>query len=204
MVRSRSASLGIVLLAAAVGFGLFGVYVYEYGVPPKLLDRLMTTQMGQSIAQRLLTATAPAPPAGVTVRAPGDALPTWTLPDAEGHPQPLAQWKGRTVLINFWATWCIPCRKEMPALTAAQRAYADKAQIVGIAMDDPQAVRAFLADHPTGYPTLLGEGVKPDPRAVLGNTRLALPFSVLVDSDGRIVRTHLGPLGTRQLAQWLR
>ncbi|KGI78896.1 hypothetical protein LF63_0102100 [Oleiagrimonas soli] len=135
---------------------------------------------------------------------PGDALPAWTLPDADGHPQALAQWKGRPLLINFWATWCIPCRKEMPALVAAQRDRAGHAQIVGIAMDDPQAVRAFLAQHPLNYPTLLGEDAKPDPRAVLGNTRLALPFSVLVDRNGRIARTHLGPLKAEQLTQWLR
>lgn len=200
----RRATLGIVLLALLAGFGLLGGWIYLYGPPPRLLDRLMSTRLGDRIAQDMLRASAPAAPNGVEVRGPGDALPPWVMPDTDGRDQPLAQWKGKRLVIVFWATWCAPCLKEMPALAAAQRAHGDNgAQIIGIAMDDPQAVRAFLQAHPPGYPMLLGDAVRPDPRVVLGDTRRALPFSVLVDADGRIVRTRLGGLDAATLARWL-
>jgi thiol-disulfide isomerase/thioredoxin len=204
MRKPRRATLGIVLLALTVGLILSGAWIYAYGPPPKLLHRLMSTRLGDHLAQRMLSATAPAAPPGVTVLEPGDALPPWVLPDVASRSQSLAQWKGQRLVIAFWATWCQPCLKEMPVLAAAQQALGGKhAQIIGIAMDDPQAVRDYLRTRSPTYPMLLGDGLRPDPRVVLGDTRRALPFAVLVDRKGRIVRTHLGGLDAHTLARWL-
>jgi len=203
--RPRLTAPGIVLLALLAGFGLLGAWTWTNGPPPKLLHLLMTTRSGDRIAQELLRVTAPAAPEGVRMLEVGDTLPSWVLPDVSGHAQPLAQWKGKTLLISFWATWCVPCLKEMPALAAAQRAHAGQGvQIIGVAMDNPLAVREYLDANPPVYPMLLGEALDPDPRVVLGDTRRALPFSVLVGPDGRIRRTRLGGLDAATLHRWLR
>jgi len=205
MRHPRLTTPRIVLLALVAGFGLLGAWTWVNGPPAKLLHLLMTTRAGDRIAQDLLRATAPAAPPGVRVLRTGDALPSWILPDVSGRAQPLAQWKGKTLLISFWATWCVPCLKEMPVLAAAQHAHAGQGvQIIGVAMDNPLAVREYLDVHPPVYPMLLGGAPKPDLRVVLGDTRRALPFSVLVGPDGRIRRTRLGGLDADTLHRWLR
>ncbi len=204
MRRPRPSTLGIVLLALVAGFGLLVAWIGAYGPPPRLVRVLMSTSLGDRLAQGMLRAGAPAPPPGVTVLGPGDRLPDWVLSDVDGHPRSLAQWQGRRRVIVFWATWCAPCLQEMPRLAAAQHAQGKGgAQIIGIAMDDPPAVRAFLHAHPQDYPILLGDRLHPDPRVTLGNTRRALPFSVLVGADGRIERTRLGGLDAATLDRWM-
>ena len=124
------------------------------------------------------------------------------LPDLDGKPQRLSQWRGQRVLVNFWATWCGPCRKEMPALSAAQAKH-PQVRIVGVAMDQPQAVRDYLRQTPVDYPVLIGIDASPDPSQALGNQVGALPYSVLLGPDGRIVQTRLGPLDAGELEHWL-
>ena len=124
------------------------------------------------------------------------------LPDLDGKPQRLSQWRGQRVLVNFWATWCGPCRKEMPALSAAQAKH-PQVRIVGVAMDQPQAVRDYLRQTPVDYPVLIGIDASPDPSQALGNQVGALPYSVLLGPDGRIVQSRLGPLDAGELEHWL-
>ncbi len=134
----------------------------------------------------------------------GTLLPTLTLPDPEGKPHRLSDYRGRRLLLNFWASWCGPCLEEMPALDQAQQKFANHGAIVlGIAMDEPDRVRVFLARHPVSYPILLGRLDAPSTSLQLGNKREILPFSVLVDADGRIIATHEGILSHAQLEQWL-
>lgn len=134
----------------------------------------------------------------------GKSLPALTLPDLEGRAHALNDYRGRRLLINFWASWCGPCLEEMPALNQAQKKFGDHGAIVlGIAMDEPDRVRAFLAEHPVSYPILLGELDSPSTSLQLGDTREILPFSVLIDADGRIITTHAGVLSHVQLEQWL-
>lgn len=189
---------GIVMVAA-------GSFWQHRGPPPKLVDAMMSTRLGNNAAQRMLDATAPPAPAGRQVLARGDQVPAdYALPDLDGQPQTLAQWRGKRVLVNFWATWCGPCREEMPALAEAQRRYgAGKVQVVGIAIDDPVAVRAYLKKTPVNYPILIGLDAEHDPTMLFGDTRGALPYSVLIGPDGRIEGTRLGKLDERQLRWWL-
>ena len=143
-------------------------------------------------------------PAGVQVANVGDLRPDLALPDPDGHEHRLSEYSGRRVLLNFWATWCGPCLDEMPALARAQTAYAhDGVRIVGIAMDDPAHVRRFLAAHPLDYPILIGRLDTPSTSLRLGDTAQVLPYSVLLDADGRVLATHRGPLPQTQLHAWL-
>jgi thiol-disulfide isomerase/thioredoxin len=150
----------------------------------------------------------PAPPvalttnSGTSVLKVGDRADDLTLPDLDGKTQPLSQWHGKRVLLNFWATWCAPCRKEMPELSAAQTHYPN-VQVIGVALDQPQAVREYLKHTTVDYPILIGINADPEPTLRFGDTVGALPYSVLIGPDGRIQRTKLGPFGAAELEHWL-
>jgi len=136
----------------------------------------------------------------------GQPLPAIRLPDLDGRLHRLSDYRGHRVLLNFWASWCGPCLDEMPALSRAQARFGGSGSaplIVGIAMDEPGRVRAFVATHPPGYPVLLGQLAAPSTSLLLGDAREVLPYSVLVDADGRILATHAGALSAAQIAQWL-
>ena len=143
-------------------------------------------------------------PAGIQVAENGDLAPDLALTDLDGRPHRLADYRGRRVLLNFWATWCGPCLQEMPALVKAQANVGENgAIVVGIAMDDPAQVRAFLASHPLNYPVLLGRLDSPSTSLQLGNVGELLPYSVLLDENGRVLASRRGALDATQLQQWL-
>ncbi|OOG53756.1 TlpA disulfide reductase family protein [Rhodanobacter sp. C03] len=134
----------------------------------------------------------------------GQPLPTLSLPGLDGKTHPLTDYHGRRLLLNFWASWCGPCLEEMPALNRAQEKFGEKgAIVVGIAMDEPDRVRSFLAIHPVSYPILLGQLASPSTSLQLGDMPETLPYSVLIGADGRILATHAGAMSTPQLEQWL-
>jgi thiol-disulfide isomerase/thioredoxin len=115
------------------------------------------------------------------------------LVDLQGGRHPLAEWRGRVVVFNFWATWCPPCREEMPVFAALQQELGARGlQFVGIAIDDPAEVRAYLAKHPVNYPILVGGSDVPAWADSLGNALSALPFSVVLDRSGQVVYRHVG------------
>lgn len=141
-------------------------------------------------------------PAGVTVASLGAVAPDVPLSDLDGRTRRLADYSGHRVLLNFWASWCGPCLDEMPALDRAARAH-PQATVLGIAMDEPARVRAFLAAHPVNYPVLLGRLDSPSTSLQLGDTAEVLPYSALLDADGRLLATHRGPLDAATLDRWL-
>jgi thiol-disulfide isomerase/thioredoxin len=192
-----AALLGGIVLVVAGSFWRYG------GVSPALIDAAMSTRVGRSLAEHWLQSTAPPAPAGVQVLRRGDTVPDLALRGVDGRMHRLAEWRGKRVLLNFWATWCAPCREEMPALAAAQRRAGNDVQVIGIAMDKPLAVHDYLERAPVGYPVLLGLDADRDLSLLFGNTRGALPFSVLIGADGRIQDTQLGKLDERQLHAWL-
>ncbi len=149
--------------------------------------------------------TQPPAPAGVETFAIGGQAGGYALPDLDGHTTALAKWHGKVVLLNFWATWCLPCRHEMPMLAKAQHEHAaDGLQVVGVAMDQPQSAAAFLKHRPVGYPILIGIDADPAPTTTFGDTAGLLPYSVLIGRDGRILETKLGALDPTIIEDWLK
>ncbi|MGM0413502.1 MAG: TlpA family protein disulfide reductase [Pseudomonadota bacterium] len=117
-----------------------------------------------------------------------DQRPAFALPDLDGEERRIAEWDGEVVLLNFWASWCPPCRREIPAFIDVQEEYGDQGlQIVGVAIDDRQAVVDFIEPMGVNYPILLGGeegiGIAED----YGNRMGVLPYTVLIDRDGHIV-----------------
>jgi thiol-disulfide isomerase/thioredoxin len=144
-------------------------------------------------------------PAGVTVLQRGDQRADLNLPDPEGKPRRLSEWDGQVVLVNFWATWCGPCRQEMPLLDHAGKTLADKGlRVVGVAIDDADAVRTFLKDNPVLYPILVDDSNGTDPALIFGDTRGVLPYSVLIGRDGRLLDQRAGSFSQGSLASWLK
>jgi len=125
-----------------------------------------------------------------------------TLPDLADQPQPLSRYRGRPLLVNFWATWCAPCVKEMPALDALARRFA-AVQFLGIGIDTAANMRGFVQKVPVAYPLLVAgyEGV--DLLRALGNSAGGLPFTVLFDANGQQVRQILGEVDLDDLEQTL-
>ncbi|KRG44315.1 hypothetical protein ARC78_05870 [Stenotrophomonas pictorum JCM 9942] len=146
----------------------------------------------------------PAAPPAVYAAVPGDAMPALTLPDLDGMPTPLpGRFLGRPLLINVWASWCAPCIEEMPELARFAAQHADNGpQVLGLALDSPEAVLDFLGNVPVYYPIVLDTPGPADASVRLGNTRGLLPYSVLVDAQGRIVRQKLGPFKAGEIERW--
>ena len=133
------------------------------------------------------------------------ALANLSLPDPGGKAQSLAQWRGQVVLVNFWATWCEPCRKEMPALEAAQKQFGPNGlQIVGIAIDSPGKVAQFAKEVGVSYPLVTGGLETIEMIRELGNKAGGLPFTVVLDRQGRVKATHLGELSGADIERLIR
>jgi peroxiredoxin len=129
-----------------------------------------------------------------------DGLFALSLPDAEGVTQRMEQWRGKVVVVNFWATWCEPCREEMPEFVRVQRELGPKGlQFVGIAVDQTDKVAAFAKELELNYPALIGGYDAMELSRNLGNRLVALPFTIIIDRQGRIAHTQLGPLKKTQL-----
>jgi thiol-disulfide isomerase/thioredoxin len=125
--------------------------------------------------------------------------PDITLADRDGKPRSLSEWDGKPLIINFWATWCAPCRREIPMLNALARdgAYPEFA-LIGIAVDFREDVLGYLASTPIDYTVLIGEQDGLDAARAFGVESLGLPFTAFVDKSGRIVTIHLGELHRAQ------
>lgn len=115
------------------------------------------------------------------------------LTDIKSQPQSLGQWRGNVLVVNYWATWCPPCREEMPGFSRLQDKYRDKSvQFVGISIDDAVKIAEFQKETPVSYPLLIGDMATMKSSADLGNTRQALPFTAVFDRRGVLSAAKLG------------
>ncbi|MBX6420818.1 MAG: TlpA family protein disulfide reductase [Nevskia sp.] len=126
--------------------------------------------------------------------------------DLDGHAYRLDHWRGKLLLVNFWATWCTPCLHEIPQLVKLQKKFADRGlQIIGPAVDDPDSVRSMVRPLGIDYPVMTGT---PDDMIgimeKLGNGPGGLPFSILVSPDGKILERRLGEFTPAELESLLR
>jgi len=146
---------------------------------------------------------AAAPPAPLAAPEPATApqvqlvetLPRFTLADRDGQPRSLQDWPGKALIVNFWATWCAPCRREIPLLQQLQRDHgAEGFQVIGIAVDFRDKVLAYADDMKIDYPLLIGEQDALDAAAAFGVPTVGFPFTVFSDRRGRVVTTHFGEL----------
>ena len=137
-----------------------------------------------------------------TDQASAKSLPDFTLPDVSGQPHAISEWQGKLRVINFWATWCGPCLKEIPEFIALQNHYADKGlQFIGIAIDSPEAVATYLNSININYPILVGDMPAISIAHELGNHIDAVPFTVIVNQQGQIIHQHAGEFSKEQLLE---
>jgi thiol-disulfide isomerase/thioredoxin len=167
----------IVVAAAAAGAGLY--FYREAAGPPA-------------------PAAAPEPAATPQIQLV-ETLPQFTLADRDGQPRSLQDWPGKALIVNFWATWCAPCRREIPLLQQLQRDHGDEGfQVIGIAVDFRDKVLAYADDMKIEYPLLIGEQDALDAAAAFGVPTVGFPFTVFSDRQGRVVTTHFGELTAPQ------
>jgi thiol-disulfide isomerase/thioredoxin len=137
-------------------------------------------------------------PLGAAATGSQPSLWSLTLPQPDGTALPLASLLGRPLLVNFWATWCPPCVKEMPLLDAQVRAHPPW-QALGIAVDERAAVQQFLQRTPVSFPIVLAGFAGVAMSRELGNAQGGLPYSVLFDASGQVRHRHAGELNEAQL-----
>jgi thiol-disulfide isomerase/thioredoxin len=132
------------------------------------------------------------------------ALLAYPFEDLEGRPTRLRDWSARVLLCNFWATWCAPCRDEIPLLLAARRQHANKGvEIAGIGIDQVGKLKSFAKDFGVDYPILVAGADSGDLLRALGNNAAALPYSVVLDRERRVTYKKLGAWSKPELEREL-
>jgi thiol-disulfide isomerase/thioredoxin len=172
-------------------------------MPKWIYAVIAVSALGAGIATQLWFA-APAEFSAVSESAPVP-LPEPVLKDLDGRTHTLAEWRGKVVVLNFWATWCPPCREEMPEFVRLQQELGGQGlQFVGVAIDEPEEVQAFLKETPVNYPMLIGDDKAPAWADSLGNSVSGLPFSVVFDRNGKKVRVQTGIFRREQVLEAVR
>ena len=148
--------------------------------------------------------TAKRKPASAAAQPPQVERPSLRVTTLDGAEYDLAGQRGKWVIVNYWATWCGPCIKEMPELAAFSQAQGNEGvQVLGLALDDAAAVEAWLARLPSPYPHYRDDAGPRDAGVVLGNPAGVLPYSVLVDAQGIVRKQQVGPFASAdELAEW--
>lgn len=178
--------VAIAALAAAAGFG-----IYRYGIAPRVTPQVATVQGGQAADAPALAASDAADSSSPIPT----TLPDFSLQDREGQLRSIRSWPGKSMIVNFWATWCAPCRREIPLLKEIQRQHGDEGfQVVGVAVDFRDDVLKYAKQIGMDYPILIGEDDGLAAVNKFGMGSMGFPFTVFTDTQARIVLTHLGEL----------
>ena len=179
-MRPRSFLLPLVLAAAAAGGFMLQRHFQPAPAPAPAADPAGTDARPG----------APAADTGVL----GIPRPAFTLPDMSGEERHVSEWDGRVLAVNFWASWCLPCLKEIPELVELQSHYgASGLQVVGIALQDPAELEGFIREKKMNYPVLAGMAPVIAVAEAYGNRAGVLPYTAIVDRSGHIVFVKAGP-----------
>ena len=172
----------LIIIIAALGIGLgLGYSLYKKDIPNVPNSQPLTKQ-----AEKL------------------DQLPEFSYPDLQGNDRSSSEWNDKIVVLNFWATWCPPCRKETPAFIEVQSSYPQQVQFVGIAIDDQQPVQDFADSFGINYPTLLGDMSAIEISRRLGNRFSGLPFTAIFDQSGKLVYHQTGEVKKAELTEQIK
>lgn len=136
--------------------------------------------------------------AATATAALADELPELTLADLDGDPVSISRWAGRPLIVNFWATWCAPCLREIPLLKSLQAEHPE-ITVVGIAVDRDDAVRAFAEEMGFNYPVLVGQADAMDAATALGIEVFVLPSTVFTAATGETLGIHVGEIHAEHL-----
>ncbi len=147
-----------------------------------------------------------AAPGAPSARGDAEAIDLWSLrfPRPQGGELVMAERRGKPLLINFWATWCPPCIKELPEFDRFSRSHDKQLRVVGLAIDSLAPVQEFLKKQPVGFDIGLAGFSGTDLARSLGNSAGALPFTVLLDAKGVVVQRKLGETQYAELESWAR
>ncbi len=177
--------IAVAVAAMAVGYAVY----YFVAAPRTSMETTLGPVEQQPSAEQAAEAQSGLP----------DELPEFTLGDLSGAPRSIRSWPGKSMIVNFWATWCAPCRREIPLLRELQKQHGPEGfQIVGVAVDVREDVIKYAQDIGIDYPVLIGEQDGLDAVNKFGQGSLGFPFTVFTDNQGRIVLFHLGELHREQ------
>ncbi len=142
-------------------------------------------------------------PAGPQVSGPvAEGKLDFTLADLQGNPRQLSEWRGQALLVNFWATWCAPCRREIPLLKQTQANQAEKhLQIIGVAVDFRDQVEQYAKDADFNYPILIGQEDAIAAAEASGIEFVGMPFTLVVAPDGSMIKAHIGEIVEAHIEQ---
>lgn len=187
---------GVLLLVAIALVGVWATKRVVPGGPPVAVRRTPAAAAAAAGDVDSADPQPPPPPPQIPQR-----LPEFALADRTGKPTSVSTWRGKSLILNFWATWCAPCRREIPLLGTLHDQWADRGvEVVGVAVDDRRAVAAYADEMKISYPLLIGEEDALDVAAQLGVASPVFPFSVFTDRRGEVVTLYLGELHPAQAA----